>query len=58
MIVQEMVRRGEFGTPYYAEGEYLHELKGLNEVTRWRRRWQFSRATTPLRAMFWPPAAI
>ena len=40
MIVQEMVRRGEFGTPYYAEGEYVHELKGLNEVTRWRRRWQ------------------
>ena len=40
MIVQEMVRRGEFGIPYYAEGEYVHELKGLNEVTRWRRRWQ------------------
>ena len=40
MIVQEMVRRGELGTPYYAEGEYVHELKGLNEVTRWRRRWQ------------------
>lgn len=40
MIVREMVRRGEFGTPYYAEGEYLHELKGLNEVTTWRRRWQ------------------
>ena len=40
MIVRELVRRGEFGVPYYAEGEYLHELKGLNEVTRWRRRWQ------------------
>ena len=40
MIVREMVRRGEFGTAYYAEGEYVHELKGLNEVTRWRRRWQ------------------
>ena len=39
-IVREMVRRGEFGTPYYAEGEYLHELKELNELTRWRRRWQ------------------
>ena len=39
-IVREMVRRGEFGTPYYAEGEYLHELKELNEITTWRRRWQ------------------
>ncbi len=40
VIVREMVRRGEFGTPYYAEGEYLHELKGLNEITVWRRKWQ------------------
>ncbi|MHB0859223.1 MAG: Gfo/Idh/MocA family protein, partial [Anaerolineae bacterium] len=40
MIVRELVRQGLFGTPYYADGEYLHELKGLNEITRWRRRWQ------------------
>ena len=39
-IVREIVRRGLFGTPYYAEGEYLHELKGLNEITVWRRKWQ------------------
>ncbi|MCG3150149.1 MAG: Alpha-N-acetylgalactosaminidase [Verrucomicrobiae bacterium] len=39
-IVKELVRRGEFGTPYYAEGEYIHELKGLNVVTPWRRKWQ------------------
>jgi predicted dehydrogenase len=39
-VVREIVRRGLFGTPYYGEGEYLHELKGLNEVTRWRRKWQ------------------
>jgi predicted dehydrogenase len=39
-IVKEMVRRGEFGKPYYAEGEYLHELKWLHEVTPWRRTWQ------------------
>lgn len=39
-IVREMVQRGEFGTPYYAEGEYIHELKELNEVTKWRRKWQ------------------
>ncbi len=28
-----------FGEVYGAEGEYLHELKGLNEITKWR-RWQ------------------
>ena len=39
-IVRELVRRGLFGTPYYAEGEYLHELKELNEITVWRRKWQ------------------
>ena len=39
-IVRELVRRGLFGTPYYAEGEYIHELKWLNEVTKWRRKWQ------------------
>ncbi len=40
VLVRELVRRGLFGTPYYAEGEYLHELKKLNERTRWRRKWQ------------------
>jgi predicted dehydrogenase len=40
VLVRELVRRGLFGEVYYAEGEYLHELKGLNEVTKWRRRWQ------------------
>ena len=40
VIVRELVRRGLFGTPYYAEGEYLHELKPMNEVTVWRRKWQ------------------
>ncbi len=39
-IVTEIVRRGLFGTAYYAEGEYVHELKELNETTRWRRKWQ------------------
>lgn len=40
-IVREIVRRGLFGTPYYAEGEYIHELKHMNEyATPWRRRWQ------------------
>ncbi|NQT91552.1 MAG: Gfo/Idh/MocA family oxidoreductase [Lentisphaerae bacterium] len=40
VIVRSIAAAGLFGTPYYAEGEYLHELKGLNEITRWRRKWQ------------------
>jgi predicted dehydrogenase len=40
LIVREMVRQGLFGATYYAEGEYLHELKELNERTPWRRKWQ------------------
>ena len=40
LVVREMVSRGLFGKTYYAEGEYLHELKALNEQTPWRRRWQ------------------
>ena len=40
ILVSELVRQGLLGTTYYAEGEYLHELKGLNEITRWRRKWQ------------------
>ncbi len=40
VIVRTLVAEGLMGTPYYAEGEYIHELKGLNEITRWRRKWQ------------------
>ncbi len=40
VLGEELVRRGLFGEVYYAEGEYLHELKELNEITLWRRRWQ------------------
>ena len=40
VLVKELARRGLFGEIYYAEGEYLHELKELNEVTKWRRKWQ------------------
>jgi predicted dehydrogenase/predicted N-acetyltransferase YhbS len=40
VLIKELVRRGLFGTLYYAEGEYLHELKQLNEDTPWRRKWQ------------------
>jgi len=40
VLVGELVRQGLFGKVYYAEGEYLHELKQLNEQTPWRRKWQ------------------
>jgi predicted dehydrogenase len=40
VLVRELVRRGMLGEVYYAEGEYIHELKGLNEITKWRRKWQ------------------
>lgn len=39
-VIREMVAQGLFGDVYYGEGEYLHELKELNEITRWRRIWQ------------------
>jgi predicted dehydrogenase len=40
VIVREMVRRGLFGTPYYAEAEYLHDIKEYALKTPWRRKWQ------------------
>ncbi|MCE5257905.1 MAG: Gfo/Idh/MocA family oxidoreductase, partial [Chloroflexi bacterium] len=40
ILVRELARQGLLGSLYYAEGEYLHELKGLNEITKWRRVWQ------------------
>lgn len=40
VLVRELVRQGLLGETYYAEGEYIHELKELNETTPWRRVWQ------------------
>ncbi len=40
VIIRSLVKAGLLGVPYYAEGEYIHELKGLNEQTPWRRKWQ------------------
>ena len=40
VLIRSLVQQGLFGTIYYAEGEYLHELRALNEQTPWRRRWQ------------------
>ena len=40
VLVRALAQQGLFGEVYYAEGEYLHELKALNEITPWRRKWQ------------------
>ncbi|MCA1595040.1 MAG: GNAT family N-acetyltransferase [Chloroflexi bacterium] len=40
LLLRELARQGIFGELYYAEGEYLHELKDLAERTTWRRHWQ------------------
>ena len=40
VLIRELCRQGLFGELYYAEGEYLHELKQMNEDTPWRRTWQ------------------
>ena len=40
VLVKALAGRGLLGELYYAEGEYLHELKALNEITTWRRKWQ------------------
>jgi predicted dehydrogenase len=40
VLVKAMAHAGVFGELYYGEGGYIHELKGLNEITRWRRLWQ------------------
>jgi predicted dehydrogenase len=40
VLVRAMAHAGVFGEPYYGEGAYIHELKALNEITRWRRFWQ------------------
>ncbi len=40
VLVRHLAHAGLFGELYFGEGEYIHELKGLNEVTKWRRKWQ------------------
>ena len=43
MLVKELVEAGLFGEVYYAVGEYLHEVRGLFERTKWRRTWAAGR---------------
>ena len=40
VLVGAIAKAGLFGDPYFGEGEYIHELKELNEITKWRRKWQ------------------
>jgi len=40
VIVREMVQRGLFGDTYYAEAEYIHDVKEYAVKTPWRRKWQ------------------
>jgi predicted dehydrogenase len=44
VLIREMVRRGLFGTPYFGEGEYLHEVRALHHHAdgspTWRAFWQ------------------
>jgi predicted dehydrogenase len=40
VLVRHIAQAGLFGDLYFGEGEYIHELKELNEVTKWRRKWQ------------------
>ena len=39
-VITELVKQGHFGTTYYAEAEYLHEIKEYSVTTPWRRKWQ------------------
>ncbi|HEY3237553.1 MAG TPA: Gfo/Idh/MocA family oxidoreductase [Polyangiaceae bacterium] len=40
VFIRSLVAHGWFGEPYYAEGEYLHDVRDLGESTPWRRHWQ------------------
>ena len=47
VLVRELVRRGAFGRVYYAEGEYLHDVKDMHHhadgTPTWRYHWQVGR---------------
>ena len=44
VLVESMVREGVFGEIYYAEGQYIHDIKSLHYNSdgspTWRSRWQ------------------
>jgi predicted dehydrogenase len=43
MIVKNMARAGLFGRLYYAEGEYVHEIRTLDPPGGWREQYLFNR---------------
>jgi predicted dehydrogenase len=43
MIVKEMARAGVFGDIYYAEGEYVHNVRFRDEPGGWREKFLFDR---------------
>jgi predicted dehydrogenase len=42
-LVKRMVEAGLFGEVYYAEGEYVHEVRPFPGSDRWREKWLFGR---------------
>ncbi|MBR6939826.1 MAG: Gfo/Idh/MocA family oxidoreductase [Clostridia bacterium] len=56
-LVKNMVAKGLFGTPYYAEGMYLHDIHDLlvypDGKTSWRSYWQCGK-----RGNFYPTHSI
>ncbi len=40
LVVRELVHQGLFGTTYFADGQYVHDVQQISEATPWRRRWQ------------------
>jgi predicted dehydrogenase/GNAT superfamily N-acetyltransferase len=52
-MVRALARAGCFGTIYYGRGQYVHELKQMNEDTPWRRTWQ-----TGVRGVTYPTHSI
>ncbi len=47
VLVRALAAAGDFGDPYYAEGEYLHDVKSLHHhpdgSPTWRATWQVGR---------------
>ncbi|MCL2742112.1 MAG: Gfo/Idh/MocA family oxidoreductase [Oscillospiraceae bacterium] len=56
-MVRSMVAQGAFGEVYYAEGEYLHDIRSLAKYPdgrdSWRRHWQLER-----RGNFYPTHSL
>ena len=36
ILIRELAKQGLFGDIYFGEGQYIHELKAFNEITKWR----------------------